>query len=135
MEKYREKRFENVDLDEFKIDKNSFDIFYFSTSILILSRLKQKQFKNGPIYKNFFEKVCTPLYKNNDKLFSAIKILYEPKRYSELEKELNITSDNLNILLHSYRYFINELYSSSSNSIYSIFYGKRLEQNKINNSL
>ena len=61
--------------------------------------------------------------------------MYEPKRYSELQKELNITSDNLNILLHSYRYFINELYSNSSNSIYSIFYGKRLEQNKINNSL
>ena len=135
LEKYREKKFENVDLEEFKIDKNSIDIFYFSTSIFILSRLKQKQFKNGPIYKNFFDKVCTPLYKNNDKLFSAIKILYEPKKYSELQKELNITSDNLNILLHSYRYFINELYSNSQNSIYSIFYGRRLDQNKINTSL
>ena len=135
LEKYREKRFENVDLEEFKIDKNGIDIFYFSTSIFILSRLKQKQFKNGPIYKNFFDKVCIPLYKNNDKLFSGIKILYEPKKYSELQKELNITSDNLNILLHSYRYFINELYSNSQNSIYSIFYGRRLDHNKINNSL
>ena len=135
LEKYREKKFEKVDLDEFKIDKIGIDIFCFSSNIFILSRLKQKQFINGPIYKNFFENVCTPLFKNNDKIFSAIKLLYEPKKYSKLQVELGINSDNLNIILHSYRYFINELYSNSSNTIYSVFYGRRLDQSKINNSL
>ena len=135
LESSKEKKFENVDLEKFKIDKNGIDIFYFSTSIFILSRLKQKQFNNDPIIKNFFTNVCIPLFKNNDKIFSAVKILYEPKKFSELKKELSITSDNLNIILHSYRYFLNELYSNSQNSIYSVFYGRRLDQSKINNSL
>ncbi len=135
LENYKDKNFEDVNLEEFKINKTDIDIFYFSTSIFILSRLKQKQFINGPIYKNFFENVCTPLFKNNDKIFSAIKLLYESKNYSKLQKELDITSNNLNIILHSYRYFINELYSNSQNNVYSVFYGRRLDQTKINNSL
>ena len=135
MEKYKEKRFEDVNLEEFKIDKTDIDIFYYSSSIFILSRLKQKNFVNEAVYKNFFDNVCTPLFKNNDKIFSAIKLLYEPKKYINLQKVLGITSDNLNIILHSYRYFINELYSNSQNSVYSVFYGRRLDQSKINNSL
>ena len=135
LEKYNEKQFEGVDIEDFKVNKTDIDLFYFSTSIFILSKLKQKQFIDQPIYKNFFENVCTPLFKNNDKIFSAIKLLYEPKKYTKLQKDLGISSDNLNIILHSYRYFINELYSNSQNSLYSIFYGRRLDQNKINNSL
>ena len=135
LETYRGNKFENVDIEDFKIDTIGIDIFYFSTSVFILSRLKQKQFINVPIIKNFFENVCTPLFKNNDKIFSAIKLLYEPKKFSDLKKELNITSDNLNIILHSFRYFINELYSNSQNNLYCVFYGRRLDQNKINNSL
>ena len=135
LERYKEKDFENVNLEDFKLDKKDIDVFYFSTSIFILSRLKQKQFTKEPIYKNFFENVCTPFFKNNDKLFGAIKLLYEPKKYEKVQKELGITSDNLNIILHSYRYFINEIHSNSQNSIYSVFYARRLDQSKINNNL
>ena len=135
LEKYNEVQFKDVDLEEFKIEKTGIDLFYFSTSIFILSRLKQKQFINQPIYQNFFNNVCVPLFKNNDKIFSAIKILYEPKKYDKLQKELCITSENLNIILHSYRYFINELNSNSQNSVYSILYGRRLDQTKFKNSL
>lgn len=134
LEKYKEKQFEGVDIEEFKMYKTDIDLFYFFTSTFILSRLKQKQFMEHPIYKNFFENVCTPLFKNNDKIFSAIKLLYEPKKYSKIQKELEISPDNLKIILHSYRYFINELYSNSQNSLYSVFYGRRLDQNKINSS-
>ena len=135
LEKYNEVQFKDVDLEEFKKDKNGIDLFYFSTSIFILSRLKQKQFINQPIYQNFFDNVCVPLFKNNDRIFSAIKILYEPKKYDKLQKELGITSENLNIILHSYRYFINELNSNSQNSVYSLLYGRRLDQTKFKNSL
>ena len=44
MEKYNENKFEKVNLNEFKINEIGIDIFYFSTTIFILSRLKQKQF-------------------------------------------------------------------------------------------
>jgi len=135
LEKYNEVQFKDVDLEEFKKNKAGIDLFYFSTSSFILSRLKQKQFINQPIYQNFFDNVCVPLFKNNDKIFSAIKILFEPKKYDKLQKELGITSENLNIILHSYRYFINELNSNSQNSVYSILYGRRLDQTKFKNSL
>ena len=135
LEKYNDKKFEEVNLEEFKMNKFDIDIFYFSTSIFILSRLKQKQFSNeNPIYKNFYKNVCTPLFKNKDKIFSAIKLLYNPEKYKKIESELNITPDKLNIILHSYRYFINELYSNSQNSVYSIFYGRHVDLKKINNN-
>ena len=135
LEKYTEKQFTDINLEELIINKNDLDLFYFSTSTYILSRLKQKQFIKQPIYQNFFDNVCLPLFKNNDKIFSAMKILYEPKKYEKLQKELGISSENLTIILHSYRYFINELNSNSQNSIYGILYGKRLDQNKFKNSL
>ena len=135
LENYKEKGFESVNLEDFKISKKDIDVFYFSTSIFILSKLKQKKFTKESIYENFFKNVCTPLFKNNDKIFSAIKLLYNAKKYEKIQEELGITSDNLNIILHSYRYFINELNSNSQNSIYSAFYARRLDHNKINNSL
>ena len=135
MEKYNEKLFKDVDLEEFKMNKTDIDLFYFSTSTFILSRLKQKQFIKHPIYQNFFDNVCTPLFKNDDKIFSAIKILYEPEKYDKIQKELGISSDNLNIILHSFRYFINELNSNSQNSVYSLLYGRHLDQTKFKNSL
>jgi hypothetical protein len=130
LEKYKDKKFEEVNLEEFKMNTQNIDVFYFSTNILILSRLKQKQFIESQIYKNFFKNVCTPLFKNNDKIFSAIKILYDPEKYLKFKNAFGITQDNLNIVLHSYRYFINELYSKSQNSIYSVFYGRHVDLKK-----
>ena len=134
LEKYKDKKFEDINLEEFKINKKEIDVFYFSTSIFILSRLKQKKFSESPIYKNFFKNVCVPLFKNDDKIFSAIKILYDSEKYKKFKNELGITSDNLNIILHSYRYFINELYTNSQNSTYSVFYGRHVDLKKINNN-
>jgi len=133
--KYLENQFEDINLEEFKIIKKDIDLFYNLTSISILSRLKKRQFINQSIYQNFFNNVCIPLFKNDDRIFSAIKILYDPKKYDKLQKELGITSENLNIILHSYRYFINQLYSNSQNNVYSLLYGKRLDQAKFKNSL
>ena len=117
------------------MNKTDIDLFYFSTSTLILFRLKQKQFIKHPIYQNFFDNVCTPLFKKNDKIFSAIKILYEPEKYDKIQKELGISSDNLNIILHSFRYFINELNSNSQNNVYSLLQGRHLDQTKFKKSL
>ena len=135
MEKYNENKFEEVNLNEFKINEIGIDIFYFSSTIFILSRLKQKQFINeNLIYKNFFKNVCTPLFKNKEKIFNAIKLLFNPEKYQKLENELNISPDNLNIILHSYRYFINEIYSNSQNNIYSPIYGRHIDIKKLNNN-
>ena len=134
LEKYKNTKFEKVDLEEFNPNKIDMDLFFFSTSNMILSNLKQKHFTESPIYINFYKNVCTPLFKNKEKLFNAIKILYESKRFEKLRNELGLTPDNLNVILHSYRYFINELNSPSNNSIYNIFYGRYLSIKKINDN-
>ena len=132
LEKYMDTKFEKVKIEEFNPYKTDIDVFYFSTSNLILSHLIQKNFIDSPIYKNFFQNVCTPLFKNKEKIFNAIKILYDPKTYKKLLDNLGLNQDNLNVILHSYRYFINELNSNSQNNIYSVFYSRRIEKNKIN---
>lgn len=130
LEKYKKKNFENINIEEFNLYKLNIDIFYFTTSNLILSLIKQNQFSN-PLYKNFFKNVCTPLFKNKEKIFEAIKIIYSPIKVKELIDELKLTSDNLNIIFHSYRYFLNGLNSYSQNNIYSVFFNRNLDFNKI----
>ena len=144
LEKYKSNEFEKINLKEFIINKYDIDIFYFSTSIIILSQLKQKQSTESPIYKNFYNNICIPLFKNKDKTFNAIKLLYEPLKFKiiefqlrkgkQTEKDLNIIPENLNIILQSYRYFINEINSNSKNSIFSVFYERHIETNKINDN-
>ena len=100
---------------------------------MILSHLAQKDFIESPIYKNFFENVCTPLFKKKEKIFEAIKILYDPQKYKKLLDKLDLTRDNLKVILHSYRYFINEINTNSQNNIYSVFYSRRTRKYKIDN--
>jgi hypothetical protein len=128
---FKETQFEKVNIETITQNKIDIDVFYFTTSNLILSHLLQKNFIESPIYRNFFKNICIPLFKNKGKIFDAIKILYEPQRCKKLIDGLGINEDNLNIILHSYRYFINELNSNSQNNSYSVFYSRRVEKNKI----
>ena len=143
LEKYKYNGFETVKVRELNLMiKYDIDIFFFSTSIIILSQLKQKQSIESPIYGNFYNNICVPLFKNNIKTFNAIKLLYDPQRFKIIEtqlckgkiteKEKNIIPENLNIILQSYRYFINEISSNSRNSIFGVFYERYIETIKIN---
>ena len=131
LEKYKDKIFEDVNIEEFNKYQNDIDIFYFSTCNLILSHLKQKSFIDSPLYDNFYKKVCIPLYKNKEKIFNAIKIIYEKNKFKRLKDEFGLNPDNLGIILHSYRYFINEINSNSKNSVYNFIYDRHVNLDKI----
>jgi len=133
LEKYKDNKFENVKIEDFDKNKIDIDLFYFSTSNLILSRLKQRQFLDSPIYNNFYKNVCIPLFKTKDKIHNAIKLLYDPQKFKKLKTDLGITPDNLNIILYSYRYFLNELNANHQDSVFSAFYSKYINIKKINN--
>ena len=133
IEKYKEKSFEDVKIEDLKKNEIDIDIFYYSTSNLILSYLKNNYIEDSAFYKNFYKNVCIPLFNEKERLFDAIKILYEPQQYKELKKKYDINSDNLRIILYSYRYFINGLNSNKKDSIYSVFYNRNLSESKINN--
>ena len=128
---YKENSFEEVKIEDLEQNEIDIDIFYHSTCNLILLFLKQKYANESSFYKNFFKNVCCPLFEKKKKLFNAIKILYDPQKYKKLKTDLGINADNLDIILHSYRYFINELSSNKKDNIYSALYGDYIE--KINN--
>jgi len=134
LEKSRDSAFDNIKLEDLKQKEIDIDIFYHSTCNLVLSLLKQKKSFESLIYKNFYNNVCIPWFKNKEKIFNAIKILYDPNIFKKFKNDIGLTSDNLNIIFHSYRYFINELSSNSSNNIYNIFYSRYLNIDKINKS-
>ena len=134
LEKYKDKDFEDVKIEEFMKNEIDIDIFYYSSSNLILSNLKNKYALESKYYKNFFKNVCIPLFKNKEKIFNAIKILYDPFKFKKLSLEYGITHNNLGIILHSFRYFVNELNSNSKNSIYSPFYSRYLNLETIDSN-
>ena len=123
LEKYKLDNFNNVDIKKFNLEKYGIDIFYFATNNLILSNLKLKDFTKSPLYKNFFNNVCEPLFNKNKTMLTAISFLYSPEKFKKIKKEFSISDENLDILLFSYRYCINTLYNLRD-SIYNLFYNK-----------
>ena len=120
-----EGEFEKKIKDEFyddEEDKLKFDNFYIAAYNLILSKLsnlKIKNFDTSAIYENFFKNVCEPLFGNNEdkdkmddknnKLFSLIQFLFNPKKYSKIKEKYEINSMNIESLLYGYRYCLNEI--------------------------
>ena len=84
---------------------------------------------DSPIYKNFYKNVCIPLFKNKD-IFDGLKILYDPHKFKEFKDLIGITSDNLDIILHSFRYFINQINFKNKN-IYNLIYNNRFSKDEI----
>ena len=122
IEKYKNEKFQINDLNGLNIKKYEIDIFYFSTSNIILSCLKLKDFDKSLIY------ICLPLFKNYNRIFIAIQFFYNPEKYRKIKSDYNIDSESLNILLYSYRYYLNELDYNSTNSIYNyLYYRKNIE--------
>ena len=143
IDEYKTNNFENVDLKDFELEKYGIDILFFTTSNLISSCIDvNNQFKASDLYINFYKKVLVPLFKNYDyninKVFNALQIFYDPDKFETIQNEFFINSSNIKILLFSYRWCLNEIYSLSKNfkknnnnsTIYSIFYlGKKYFEN------
>ena len=122
IEKFKFEKFKNVNIEELKseeIDKN-IDKFYFATSNLILSNLKQKGF-DKELYAAFYKNVCTNLFKSSS-ISKAIKIFFDPNKFEKIKLQIN--NELLTILLNSYRYCLNEINSNSKNSIFNLFYDR-----------
>ena len=114
--------------DEFKhpIKKNDFDIgefgidnFYIISYNLILSNLQNEisDFKT-----KFFKNICEPLFKEDNLLFKAIEIFYNPTKYKEIKRNFKINSNNIKPILFGYRYCLNALSLKNINGIYYPLY-------------
>ena len=125
LEKYQNKKFTEVNIKDINIKELGIDIFYFASCNMILSCLKYKDFYKSPYYINFYENVCIPLFQDNIKIFNAIQIFYNPEKYEKIKNKYDINIDDLEILLYSYRYFINQINSNSPNSIFGFIYNKQ----------
>ncbi len=96
--------------------------------ILILSKLKQKDFEKNDIYTNFYNNVCEPLYKNSeeeDKLSILIQFLFEKEKYLEIKKAYQINPEDIEVLLYGYRYYLNEIseeFGGNEEYIYTSLY-------------
>jgi hypothetical protein len=124
LEKLKQQKFERIDINQFNIDKLGIDVFFFSTSNLILSCLKFKDFEKSATYINFYKNVCIPLFKSKNTIFPAIQFLYCPEKFIKLKEKYNITPESLEILLFSYRYCLNLLYKNKKGNTYSFLYNK-----------
>ena len=120
LSEYQKDNFENEikpsDINNGK--KVNFDDFFMVANSLILTRLKQKKqknFENENVYINFYNNVCEPLYRKEDeeegenKLITAIKFLFDSKKYKEIKKEYKINPKDFEVLLYGYRYCLNEI--------------------------
>ena len=130
VEKYKYDKFQKVNIEEFESRK--IDKFYFASSNLILSNLKIKEFYKSETYNNFYKNVCIPLFKTSSTIFKAIRLLYDPEKFSKIKdsKEFQINNETLKALLYSYRYCLNEFTSDSKDTIYSSLYGKESDIKK-----
>ena len=80
IEKYKNEKFQINDLNGLNIKKYEIDIFYFSTSNIILSCLKLKDFDKSLIY------ICLPLFKNYNRIFIAIQFFTILKNTEKLNQ-------------------------------------------------
>ena len=111
--------------------RTNFDDFYMAAYQLILSKLNDEDFENDNSYTNFYENVCKPLYQNEDydkednKLFSLMKIFFEKGTYLKFKKDYEINPEDIEALLYGYRYCLNEVKSLRNREedyIYSYLY-------------
>ena len=122
---------EKIKLEEFDLKKYGIDILFFTTSNLINSCFDiNNDFTPSIFYKNFYKNVLVPLFRECDfktnKTFNAMKIFYDPEKFESIKRSFEIKSKDMKILLYSYRWFLNEIYSlaeeGKNDSLYSKFY-------------
>jgi len=120
IEKYKKDGFKNIiKKREFDIEDIGFDNFYIISYNLILSDL---QMDNSFGNDQFYENICKPLFKEDNLLFKAIQLFYDPAKYKENKNNFKINSNNIKPLLVGYRYSLNELSSQNRKGIYYSLY-------------
>ena len=120
-------------------EKLNFDDFFMVANNLILVKLKKKDFENDDIYKNFYNNVWEPLFKNeeegeddeNYKLLTMIKLLFESEKYKEIKEEYEIAPKDIEVLLYGYRYCLNEIANEYKNNDKDYIYINLYDQYKL----
>ena len=135
VDKYKQKDFEEVNYKEFDLNIG-IDIFFFSTSNIIPFYFNQDNSKEKKIYLNFYKNVIVPLFKDYnhdyDKISRALQFFYSEEYFDEIKDEFKIEFKDLKILLKSYRYFLNEVFSQLNKNSKSNIYYKLYNQSKTN---
>ena len=106
------------------------DNFYIASCNMILLLLKNKDFENSDIYKNFYKNICKPLYENN-KFSNLIQILFNPDKYKEVKEKYNINSMNIEAILYGFRFCINELLADEIDEDNDYIYSSLYDRTKI----
>ena len=141
IDKYKNNNFEEVDYKEFDL-KIGIDIFFFTTSNIISyyfnpnSRSREKT-----IYINFNKNVLVPLFKDYNydynKIYRALQLFYYNEKFENIVKEFKLNNRDLKILLISYRFCLNEIYSqldkeNKSNIYYKLYLTTKTNLENIN---
>jgi len=135
VDKYKQKDFEEVDYKEFNLNIG-IDIFFYSTSNIIPFYFNQENSKEKKIYLNFYKNVIVPLFKeynhDYDKISRALQFFYSEESFDSIKEEFKIEFKDLKILLRSYRYYLNEMFSQLNKNSKSNIYYKLYSQSKTN---
>ena len=128
IEKHKKKVYDKpIIKDEIVEDSDNFiDNFINTSIILILSKLKNKDFELSEEYENYYNNICKPLFAGNEKLSIFIDFLLNPQKYQELKK-YGIDSSNVESLFWGFRYCLNcfnEINEDDDDKIYSTLYDK-----------
>ncbi len=120
IEKYKKNEFKDkLKTSDYDIEEYGIDNFYVLSYNISFTNL---QMEKSEINKNFYTNICQPLFKDDQLLSEAIKLFYDPTKYSTIKKRFNISSENIKPLLFSYRYCLNELSSKNTRGIYYPLY-------------
>ena len=138
---YKQIDFEEVNFKEFDLEIG-IDIFYFSTSNIIPFYFNSNNSKEKNIYLNFYQNVIVPLFKEYNyeynKIFRALQLFYSEENFENIIEEFKIEYKDLKMLLISYRYCLNEIFSqldknNKSNIYYKLYNITKANLDTINN--
>ena len=135
IDKYKKNNFEKVEYQEFDLTVG-IDIFYFSTSNLLYFYFYPDDSREKNIYLNFNKNVLVPLFKDYNydynKISKALQLFYYNEKFDSIVEEFKIKKTDLEILLISYRFCLNEIFSQLDKENQSNIYYKLYQITKTN---
>ena len=128
IEKYKENGYKDkIIKDEIIEGKVYFiDNFINVSNILILSKLKNKDYDISEEYENYYNNICKPLFEGEEQLFVLIEYLFNPEKYEEL-KNYGFNPTNIDSLFFGFRYCLNcfsDIQEDDEDKIYATLYDK-----------